>query len=608
MRNFPLLLGLIALFPLLAAAELEVIVVKASRLGAGDRPPTVVTDDDIESRHVHHAGDVLRALPGMALSRAGNRGGQTQARLRGAEANHVLTVLDGIELNNPASGSEYDFAHLDLTGATRLEIANGPRSAVWGVDALAGLVYIDTTPTQDTLRLDLASGTHATRHASAQWARVGADGHAGLSLSRFDTGGSNIARSGDEQDGYRNTTLHVNAARHAGPWTFGAVLREVEADLEYDPTPFPAFVPADGDRGADSRRRYAKIEARHAGSERWQPTLTVTMARAHDVQFEDGMQTESTFGERVTTTLSNNFTLSARHHLNATLERDSQRFRQRGAVTPFGDPNQRQRAAARGAAAEYQFRGARTFASLSARFDAQDEFDDAVAWNAAIARALGPGRAFANVGTGVKNPSFTERYGHTPDTFHGNPDLEPEQSIEYEIGFATERLSVAAFAAELDNEIAGFVFDVARGGFTARNLERRSRRHGVEIGYRDTLGRVQVSASYTWLDATEDGVEEVRRPRHQGRIDATGSLTGALRFNLGAAVVGEQLDNDFSTLPSVRRALPGYTLVHAGLTWSLSPRARVYLQVENAFDEDYEDILGYRNPGVRAMAGVRFEP
>ena len=608
MRNFRLLFGLIALFPLSAAAELEVIVVQASRLGASDRPLTVLTDDDIESRHAHHAADVLRALPGMALSRAGNRGGQTQARLRGAEANHVLTVLDGIELNNPASGSEYDFAHLDLTGATRLEIANGPRSAVWGVDALAGLVYIDTTPTEDVLRFDLAGGTQSTRDASAQLARVGAAGHIGLTFSRFDTGGTNVARSGDEQDGYRNTTLHLNTLRRVGSMTFGAVVRAVDAELEYDPTPFPAFVPADGDRGADLRRRYAKLEASHTGSARWQPTLTVTTARAHDVQFADGTQIAATLGERVTTTFSNNFTLSTAHYLNATLERESQRFRQRGAVTPFGNPNQRQQVDARGAAAEYQFRGPHTFASLSARFDAQDEFDDAVAWNAAIARALGPGRAFANVGTGVKNPTFTERYGHTPDTFHGNPDLEPEQSIEYEIGYATGRLSVAAFAAELDNEIAGFVFDFARGGFTARNLNRRSRRHGVEIGYRDTLGGVQISASYTWLDATEDGAEEVRRPRHQGRIDAAGSLSGALRFNLGAAVVSEQLDNDYSTLPSVRRTLDRYTLVHAGLTWSLSPRVRAYLQVENVFDEDYEDILGYGNPGVRAMAGVRFEP
>ena len=608
MRNLPSLLGFAALLQLPAVAELETIVVKASRLGAGDRPPTVLTDDDIDARHAQHAADALRGLPGFALSRAGNRGGTAQARLRGAEANHVLTVLDGIELNNPANGSEFDFAHLDLTGATRVEIANGPRSAVWGVDALAGLLYIDTTPAEDTLRLDLAGGSDATRDASGRFARVSDDGHLAVTASHFDTGGTNIARSGDEEDAYRNTTVHLNAARDVGPMAFGAVVRAVEAELEYDPTPWPAFVPADGDRAADSERRYGKLEAAYQGFQRWEPTLTVTAARAADAQFADGLEIASTLGERVTVSFSNNFALAAAHFLNATVERETHRFRQRGASTPFGDPNQRQRLEARGAAVEYQFRGARTFASLSARFDRHDAFDNAFAWHAAIARALGPGRAFANVGTGVKNPTFSERFGYTPDTFFGNPNLEPEESLEYEVGYATRRFTVAAFTSALDNEIAGFVFDPARGGFTARNLDRESTRRGLEASYRDTFGPVHVSASYTWLDAAEEGRREIRRPRHQGRLDLSGALTPTLDFNLGAAVVGEQIDNDFATFPAARRTLDGYTLVHAGLTWSVAPRLRAWVQLENAFDADYEDILGYRSPGARAMAGVVFEP
>ena len=72
--------------------------------------------------------------------------------------------------------------------------------------------------------------------------------------------------------------------------------------------------------------------------------------------------------------------------------------------------------------------------------------------------------------------------------------------------------------------------------------------------------------------------------------------------------MGDQLDNDFATFPAVRRTLDSYTLVHAGLGWRMSSRLRAWLQVENLFDTDYEDILGYRSPGARAMAGVQYEP
>ena len=229
------------------ATELETIVVHASRLGATTQQPTVLTASDIDARHAHHAGDILRALPGWALGQAGNRGGLTQARVRGAEANHVLVMLDGIELNNAALGGEYNFGNLDLTAARRMEIVNGPQSAVWGSDALAGLVYIDTTPQASAVTIDAAAGSMATRDASITASRADATGHAVLAASHFATDGNNLARSGDEEDGHSATTLHANFSRSLGQWTLGAVFRGVDAEVEYDPAPYPAYIPTDGD-------------------------------------------------------------------------------------------------------------------------------------------------------------------------------------------------------------------------------------------------------------------------------------------------------------------------------------------------------------------------
>ena len=584
------------------AAELETIVVYASRLGESTKQPTILTESDIEARHAHHAGDVLLALPGVAISRAGNRGGLTQARVRGAEANHVLVLLDGIEMNNVALGGEYNFGYLDLTGAKRLEIMNGPQSATWGSAALAGLVYIDTTPAEDGVTIDAAGGSMATRDASLAVSRASAAGHAVFTASHFATDGNNLARIGDEKDGHRATTLHANLSRNFGSWTVGAVFRGLEAEVEYDPTPFPAFIPADGDNVTASDRRYAKLEASHSGNGFWAPRLTISGARSGDENIESARRTE-TVGEKTAVAFSNNLVFSDAHRVNATAELERRRFTQRAAATPFGDPNQEQDSRTASIAAEYQFRTGYALASLSARYDANDQFDNSAAYHAGLAWAVGPGRLFGNVGTGTKNPTFTERFGYSPDTFIGNPDLEPERSVEYEAGYATGRFSVTYFDNRLTDEIDGFVFDPARGGFTADNREDKSRRRGVEIGYFDTLGPMSIAAHYTYVDSAEDDVAEIRRPRHQGRLDMTATITPSTRLNLGVAAVGEQYDNDFSAYPAIRRTLEPYRLVHGGLDHRVSPRARLYLQMENAFDADYEDVFGYRNPGRRVLAG-----
>ncbi|MCY3818057.1 MAG: TonB-dependent receptor [Gammaproteobacteria bacterium] len=584
------------------AAELETIVVHASRLGASTQQPTVLTDSEIEARRAYHAGDILRALPGMALSQAGNRGGLTQARVRGSEANHVLVMLDGIEMNNVALGGEYNFGHLDLTGARRVELMNGPQSAIWGSDALAGLVYIDTTPGDNAVTVDAGAGSMGTRDASITASRSGTAGHAAFTASHFATDGNNLARTGEEEDGYRATTLHGNLSRNHGPWTLAAVVRGVDAEVEYDPTPFPAYIPADGDNITESDRRYAKFEASHSGVGSWEPRLTITGARTRDENIEATRRT-ATVGGKTAFAFSNNFAVGDAHRLNATAELERLEFTQRGRATPFGDPNQRQATRTASVAAEYQFRTRYALASVSARFDANDEFDNSTAYHAGIAWALGPGRLFANVGTGTKNPTFTERFGYSPDTFIGNPELKPEQSVEYEVGYATQRLSFTCFDNRLTDEIDGFVYDPMRRGFTADNREQKSHRRGTEIGYADSFGRFRVSAHYTYVDSSEADRAEIRRPRHQGRVDLAGSITPSIQFNIGAAAVGEQYDNDFSAFPAIRRTLDSYVLAHGGLDVRLSARTRVYLQVENAFDTDYEDVFGYRTPGRRAVAG-----
>ena len=345
-------------------------------------------------------------------------------------------------------------------------------------------------------------------------------------------------------------------------------------------------------------------------SDKMQSWLTIASSRDHNKQYADGAFTDGTVGERHTATFATNFHFD-NQRVNVTAELERERIEQTGTASFFGDPNQRQRINAKGIAAEYQLEAGRFALSASARADTSDAFDDAFAYRLGATYGANP-RWFANMGRGVKNPTFTERFGFTPDTFIGNPDLAPETSNGYEMGlvvtYAATTASLVYFDTTLDDEIDGFFFDVGRGGFTARNIDGESRRKGAEATLDTQFVRVGLSATYAYVDSTAQNVRELRRPRHIGNIDARMAITPSVSASVGVAVSGAALDRDFSTWPATDVELDAYRIWRGKLDIALSPRWNLSLSAENLLDEDYTTVYGYSSPGVTAMAKVVFNP
>ena len=592
-----------------ADLAIEEIIVTASRLGAVDQRVVVIDEEELDEAPFH-AADALRALPGLALTTNGHRGSLTQVRVRGAEANHLLVLLDGIALNDPALGSEFNFGALDFAGVQHVEYLAGPQSAVWGSDALAGVLYLDTKPRQSTNRLSLGVGSHGTVDADVEFARVTADRHAALAIGRVTSDGTNPAATGEEDDGFANTTAQLNLGTVRDRWTASVSARLTDTDVDYDPTPGPLYLPADGDRNAQGRAALIRGTLRFNASDSIQSWLTIASSRDDNKQYADGAFTDGTVGERHTATFATNFHFD-NQRVNVTAELEREHIEQTGTASFFGDPNQRQRVNAKGIATEYQFEAGRFALSASARADSSDAYDDAFAYRFGATYGENP-RWFANMGRGVKNPTFTERFGFTPDTFIGNPDLVPETSSGYEMGlvvtYAATTASLLYFDTTLDDEIDGFFFDVAQGGFTARNVGGESRRRGAEATFDTQFGRVGLSATYAYVDSTAENVRELRRPRHIGNVDARMTITPSVSASVGVAVSGAALDRDFSTRPATDVELDAYRLWRGKLDISLSPRLKLSLSAENLLDEDYVTVYGYRSPGVTAMAKVVFNP
>ena len=198
---------------------------------------TVITEEQIEQRQAVLVSDLLRDVPGFAVSRSGVVGSQTQVRVRGAEANQLLVLIDGVEANDIAGSGEFNFAHLLTTNIARIEIIRGPQSALYGSDALAGVINIITKkgsgPT--TLSGYVEAGSFGTFHDGGGISGSGERYHYNLYGSYLSSSGTNIAPSGDEDDGYDNGTISFSAG--VTPFDnlkFDFTGRHTEASNEFD--------------------------------------------------------------------------------------------------------------------------------------------------------------------------------------------------------------------------------------------------------------------------------------------------------------------------------------------------------------------------------------
>ncbi|MCV6605234.1 MAG: TonB-dependent receptor plug domain-containing protein, partial [Porticoccaceae bacterium] len=224
---------------------------------------TVIDQAYLQQRKPLQIVDILRDVPGLAVSASGVRGSQTDLRVRGAESNHVLVLLDGIEINDAAQGDAFNWAHLTSADVARIEIIRGPQSALWGSEAVAGVISITSRRAAEgklETRLFSEAGSFASRHVGASVASAGDRYHYRLSADRLSTDGDNISRQGDERDGYRNYNIHLNSGYQLSDNAeLSAVARQTVARNQFDGVSFSTGLPEDAANFTDTRQKYFRL-------------------------------------------------------------------------------------------------------------------------------------------------------------------------------------------------------------------------------------------------------------------------------------------------------------------------------------------------------------
>jgi len=617
-------LGSTLLLSQTAIADFDQILVTGARtpltLNQIGSAVTVITRDEIEQRQARHVSDLLRAVPGFSLSHTGVVGSQTQIRVRGAEANHILVMIDGVRANDPATGDEFRWEYLATGNIERIEIVRGPQSSLWGSDAISAVVHIITRKASAEPGFDgyVEGGSDSTSNAGIN----GAISVGRLSLSggveRLATGGGNISRTGTEEDESDLTTTTLAAQITATDrLSFDVGIRAADAYTQFDPVDYYVTgLPVDGDVATDSRNFLA-----HAGAK----LLTANDRIAHhfDARFFesdnqsliDNVKDASTASERLTLAYQADIKFD-KNVLSLGAEHGRSQYEQAGAIV-FGDPNQSQKMDVSSLVTEYQGLSHDKLSwILSARFDDNSEFDNALNGRLSLAYRLSPNTTLrGGLGTGQKNPTFTERFGYFPAQFIGNENLKPERSVSYDIGVDQRaldgalQLQVSLFQQDLKDEIDGFVLDPVTFLSTAENMAGESRRSGIELAAQWTLNeRFALGGHYTYTDSSAEGLSEIRRPRHSGGISANyRALNERFSTSLNADYGGTRNDTFFAPWPAPPEivTLGNYWLVDLTIQYQASPTISLFAKGSNLLDEDYEQVYGYRTAGRAAFVGTR---
>ena len=332
-----------------AEADIQEVLVSASLVPIAANKSanaiTVIDREQLKNRAALSVSDLLRDVPGLAVSRSGVQGSQTQIRARGAEANHLLVLIDGVEANDPSQSDELNWGVMAADDIERIEVIRGPQSSMRGSDAMAGVVNIITRSASEPFSAAAftEAGSFSTQRSGfnvgAKQGRVDAR----LGYSNMQTDGENISRTGDEKDGYENSSLNFKAglqvsdelrisvaARHSDG------MNEFDADNDFD-----GFV-EDQDSVSEFRNSTMRVQGDYSSADgRWQHKLMVAQSNNDNEAFANG-----TLGNVTASTkdqvqyIGSLFWNNGAQRLSVLAEREEEDFQQRGPLSWGLDPNQ----------------------------------------------------------------------------------------------------------------------------------------------------------------------------------------------------------------------------------------------------------------------------
>lgn len=560
---------------------------------------TVITQKQIEQHAARDLADVLREVPGLTISRTGSPGKATSLFTRGANSTHTLVLWNGVEINNPYFAG-YDWGRFSTAGVQQVEVVRGPYSALYGSDAVAGVVNVLTNPVKSGVHGDFEAGGHGLRNAMAGGDYVTKSTLFSASYEHRNDDGFNA------NDDFRQNTANLfwkwTADNH---FSLGLVGRHTSYDLGI-PTNLNAagteIIPSPNRRQNGTERQLAIPIGQVIG--RFSYELALSESKRND-DFNDpddpygyvsGSTDSTTRRARLTTRTSTPIgTIVAGGEYTRATVTD---------LTNFGANLDHDRRRDKSLFIEDRIEHelgseSRLEVTVGARRDSFETFGSETSPRVAFAFVHASSKFRAAFGESFRAPSIGELFF----PFSGNAALQPEHGRSAEVGYDfalgdNGLVSLTLFHARYRDLI---VFDNAT--YVFGNIG-RARSQGAEVSMTRNVGTNYYSSiNYTYLDTKQDtGDELLRRPKHSGSI-FVGRRVGRTDTNIALVHTGSRFDV-LPVAPFSRVSDRAYTTIDINMQLH-GDRYTPYVKLENAANKQYEEVRGYQSPGRRLIFGLR---
>lgn len=589
---------------------------------------TVLTEKDFQQRNATYVSDVLKTVPGVAVASSGGRGTLTSLFLRGANSNQVSVIVDGVKVN--PLDSNFDFGGLSLSNVERIEVLRGEQSALYGSDAIGGVIYITTKSglyKEKGFNVDFNVGGGSSKtsdgsvtisgHNDGFYYALHGDSHHTRNISAF------------SENVFQYTSVNGDSFRMGGAVENDKFHSDkVQAKLGFD----------DGSKGIEVLATH-RTQTVNTDNEKYDPN---TWARLEGDYNEEGLTTRSRESiyrlsgylggnqdriaqkfavSQVKTDVENrstNTTSSEGEKVNANYQIDfnfpqgaiNQAFSLLGEYqhadyksSNFAD-DKAKKLIEKSIAAEYRYFHENDHSlSISGRYVDNSQMKNGVVGRISTGFRISPNfRLHGSFGTALRNPTMIDYFGYF-GSYLANPALKPEQSKGGDLGLLIESrdkqhsLDLVYFARNVKNLIT------SNSTWTQSiNLDETTKIKGVEVVYNgkftDTLSGF---ANYTYTSTKDNkGLQLARRPKHQANAGIHFQATDKFGTQASLSYVGKRIDTN-----PYRTKMPSYTVVNLGADYQLMKNMNVYANLNNVFNKKYENILGYGQTERNIYVGLK---